>query len=182
MSATLILVVGPSGAGKDALIEAGRRARPGLFYPKRVVTRPADAAGEEHEGVDPAAFERMEAEGRFALTWRAHGLAYGVPRAILDELAAGRDAVVNVSRSAVEAARALWPAVRVILVEAARETRAARLRARGREDAGEIDSRLAREPAVMTAGADVLVVDNSGRFEDAVSAFLAALDRQPERG
>ncbi len=80
--APLILVVGPSGAGKDALIDGARQrlTATGAFYlTRRVVTRPLSAGGEDHESVTAERFREMQAAGAFLLSWNAHGLAYGIP-------------------------------------------------------------------------------------------------------
>ena len=79
MAGRLVLVVGPSGAGKDTLIAAGRAALgedPRFVFPRRVVTRPAVAALEDHESVSPEAFAAARQAGAFALDWEAHGLCY----------------------------------------------------------------------------------------------------------
>jgi ribose 1,5-bisphosphokinase len=179
MRGTLFLVVGPSGAGKDTLIARAAAARPDLLVPRRAVTRPADAGGEEIESMEATAFERAEAAGRFLLSWRAHGLAYGVPAAAGEALAAGRDVLVNVSRAVVEEARRRHAPVRVIVVEASAEVLARRLAARGRESPEDIAARLARAGAApRPQGADVRVVWNDGPVEEALAAFLGAL--QPE--
>ena len=78
----LVLVVGPSGAGKDTLINAAREALAGdrrFAFPRRVVTRPAVAALEDHDSVTRAEFALQEANGAYALSWEAHGLHYGLP-------------------------------------------------------------------------------------------------------
>jgi phosphonate metabolism protein PhnN/1,5-bisphosphokinase (PRPP-forming) len=171
---TLFLVVGPSGAGKDSLIAAARdRLPPRYVFPQRTITRPREAGGEDHLEVSTDAFERLERERAFALSWRAHGLRYGIPASITAELAGGRHVVINVSREIVPAARRLFSPLRVIEVTAPLELRAARLRERGRESEGAIGSRLARTQAVEPD--DTIV--NNGLLETAVAAFLAALTK-----
>ena len=89
----LIYLMGPSGAGKDSLLQAARpllEARGGRIA-RRVITRSAEAVGEEARSVTLEAFERLEEQGAFAMSWRANGLAYGIPRQIDDWLAAGHD-------------------------------------------------------------------------------------------
>ena len=79
----LILTVGPSGAGKDALIAGAmqRLGGTGRFHvARRAVTRPEGAGGEDHIPMTPEAFAQAEADGGFLLSWRAHGLCYGIPR------------------------------------------------------------------------------------------------------
>jgi ribose 1,5-bisphosphokinase len=168
---TLFLVVGPSGAGKDALIGAARAALEpsGTHrFPRRFITRPAEAS-ENHIPLDQPTFDECAAE--FALSWRAHGLSYGIPGIVADELTRGIHVVVNVSRSVAAEARARFAPVRVIEVTAPAAVRAARLKARGREAEAEIAPRLERQAAFDP---DVVVV-NDGPLYAAVAQFLAAL-------
>ena len=51
MIGAVFAVVGPSGAGKDTLIEAARQARPDLVIVRRFITRPESAGGEDFHGV-----------------------------------------------------------------------------------------------------------------------------------
>ncbi|MEM9145914.1 MAG: phosphonate metabolism protein/1,5-bisphosphokinase (PRPP-forming) PhnN [Pseudomonadota bacterium] len=178
MRGTLFLVVGPSGVGKDTLIEVAAKARPDLLVPMRTVTRPVASGGETIRSLTPGAFDAAEAAGAFMLSWRAHGLAYGVPRTAAERLAAGQDVLVNVSRSVVAAARAAFQPVRVLAIVAPAEVLAARLAARGREPAEDIARRLAQSTRPVPDGDDVILIQNAGTLETAVAAFLAAL--QPE--
>lgn len=171
----LHLVVGPSGVGKDTLIDAARAARPDVVFPRRVITRPADAGGEPHDPATVEDFERRETAGDFLLTWRAHGLAYGVPASAELALASGRHVVVNVSRRAVDTARADAAPVRVLAVTAPTDVLAARLAARGRETAADVAARLRRADLAAPTGDDVTVIDNGADVTDARAAFLAAL-------
>lgn len=173
---TLVLVVGPSGVGKDSLI-AWCRARldPAAFaFPRRIITRPANDPTEDHEPVTPKAFLRRKEAGAFALSWDAHELAYGVPVSILDDLAGGRHVVVNVSRSVVDEARRLWPKVAVVSVTAPPVVLAERIARRGREAGDGIGRRLARDGGAVT-GEGVLAIDNAGTLEAAAGRMLALL-------
>ena len=170
----LILVVGPSGAGKDALLAAAREAcasEARFRFVRRVITRPADAGGEPHEAVTEAAF----ATRGFALSWRAHGLAYGIPADIAADLAAGRVVVANVSRTVIAEAARRFP-VRVIAVTAPPEVLAARLAARGREDAAGTARRLVRAVG-LPAGVPIETMANDATLAEGVTRFLTALSR-----
>src|SRR5205814_1958275 len=77
----LVLIVGPSGAGKDTLIGLVRdrlAGDPAVVFPRRVVTR-APSPDEENEFLTETEFARRAQAGAFALSWGAHGLHYGVP-------------------------------------------------------------------------------------------------------
>jgi phosphonate metabolism protein PhnN/1,5-bisphosphokinase (PRPP-forming) len=174
----LVLVVGPSGAGKDTLIDAARArlgADPRFRWVRRVVTRPAEARGEEHEPADPETFTARRDAGGFALWWEAHGVAYGVPADIAADVASGRVVVANGSRTVIADAAARFP-VMVIEVTAPAEVLAARLAGRGREDAADIAGRLART-VTMPDGVAVERIYNGSALADAVEAMVAALSR-----
>ena len=166
-----VAIVGPSGAGKDALIR-GLAARlgegHGVFYTRRVVTRCADAF-EDHDTLEEEAFAAARANGRFALAWSAHGLHYGVPREIESQLAAGGAVVCNVSRAMVAEVRRLFRPSLIVLVTARPETLAARLAGRGREDGESRRRRLARSAVAEVTFAPDATIDNNGALDDAVT-------------
>jgi len=176
MAGTLVLVVGPSGAGKDTLIAAAKTALAGderFVFPRRVVTRDSVAALEDHDSVSEEDFARRERNGAYALSWRAHGLSYGLPASLVADLAAGRVVVSNGSRAMIGAAQERFPGTKVLLIEASPEVRARRLAGRGRESAAEIAERLAREVPNVPPGA--VRIDNSGPLEAGSGRFVAAL-------
>ena len=172
MRGTLFLIVGPSGAGKDTLIAAARnRLTGGYAFPRRTITRPATPGDEDHIVQDAATFEANERAGALALSWRAHGVAYGIPASIEDDLARGRHVVVNVSRTIVDEARLRFRPARTILVTASPKTLHTRLIARGREDESAVAGRLDRAPLVEP---DAIIV-NDGPLQAAVDALVEAL-------
>lgn len=171
-------MVGPSGVGKDSLIAGARialAADAAFAFPRREITRPPGEPGEDYVSVPREEFDRREAAGGYCLSWRAHGLAYGVPREVPDLVAAGRCVVVNASRAAVEAARASFPKLRVLHVTAPAELLAARLRLRGREDGAGIRARLARASSIALSGPDVAEFVNDRPLPQSVAAFVQRL-------
>lgn len=177
---TLVLVVGPSGAGKDTVI-AGARERlagdDGVSFVRRHITRPADAGGEDHLEVSEAEFHARADAGRYLLHWSAHGFRYGLPVEVADELAIGRHVVANVSRTVIDTARSVAPPVTVAAVQVSSEALRRRLEARGRESAEEIAARIARADAYRITGDDVVAIRNDGTPEAAVDAFVDLLRR-----
>jgi len=181
---TLLLIVGPSGAGKDTLIDGARTALkddPRFIFARRVITRPAEAGGEDHEPTTDAEFARREHGGEFMMTWRAHGLCYGLPKSLENDLASGRNVIANVSRATLAAFAERFPSARVIEITAPPALRAQRLARRGREDAADIAERLAREVPRTPTSLRVSTVDNDASPEDGIKRLLVALtDREAE--
>jgi ribose 1,5-bisphosphokinase len=175
----LILVVGPSGGGKDTLLGLARKALlsdPRFRFVRRVITRPADAGGEDHEAVTEAEFAGRE----HALQWRAHGLSYGIPVDIVASLDRGQVVVANVSRGVIAEAAARFP-VRVLVVTAPAEALAVRLAQRGRETAADIAARLARDVA-LPDGVPVDTVVNDDTPEQGAARVIALLRGIAEGG
>ena len=174
--AVLILVVGPSGAGKDTLLNGVREAlgeHHAMRFVRRVITRPGDLGEEAHESVSEQAFELREQVGDFALSWRAHGLRYGIPADISMDLARGRVVIANVSRAVVAEAAARFP-VAVIEVTAPADVLAARLAERGRETVDDVARRLSRDIELPVPVSRLSVV-NDGTREAGVARLLAAI-------
>ena len=177
----LILVVGPSGAGKDTLLNGARRALADapVRFVRRVITRTQDAddepSTEAHDSVTEQAFAALQAGGGFALHWRAHGLLYGIPSDIGVDVAQGRAVVANVSRAVVAEAAARFP-VGVVEISAPADTLARRLAARGREDAVDMARRLSRSIELPLPVMRERVM-NDGTVEAGVRLFVAAIRR-----
>ncbi|WP_052210790.1 phosphonate metabolism protein/1,5-bisphosphokinase (PRPP-forming) PhnN [Rhizobium rhizogenes] len=175
----MIVVVGPSGAGKDTLMNLAARhfaGRSDIHFVRRVITRDGDAGNEDHKSVSDADFDAMERDGAFAVSWEAHGLKYGIPGDVGDELTRGHLVVANGSRSVLDRFQAAFPKLKVINVTARREVLAERLIARGRESREDVLKRLDRGSLTVQGNCDVTDIDNSGTLEDAGRVIVAELE------
>ena len=174
----LVLVVGPSGAGKDTLIGLARAACAGdvhMVFPRRVVTREATAF-EDNAQVSFEAFREARDNGEFAVHWEAHGHGYALPRAIDDELRAGRTVVANASRTVIEATRRAYADVMVVSITAPAEVLSQRLAARARSSDGQIADRLGRAVDNAAAAADA-TINNVGSAEHHAQELLRIIRR-----
>jgi ribose 1,5-bisphosphokinase len=177
---TLVCVTGPSGAGKDTLIQLAHlrlAAEPGFLFPRRLVTRPLSAF-EDHGTLSPAQFEAGIQNGLFALHWRAHGLGYAIDGAILPAIAAGITVICNVSRDSIAPARAKFAQVKVVFITAPEAMIAARLATRGRESAADLSERLLRNADYADHVMADIAIANAGWPEEAageLADFLIAV-------
>jgi len=159
----LILVVGPSGAGKDTLLGLAKAACAddrNVVFPRRVITREASAS-EENEEVSAGIFQEALTRGEYAMHWEAHGHCYALSRAIDDEIRAGRTIVANVSRTVIGAMRRAYAEVVVVSITAPPNVLAERLAMRGRNSDGKIEHRLHRTVEDAAAAPDVTIVNIS---------------------
>lgn len=177
MGGRLIYLMGPSGSGKDSLIEAARLPLRAMNCEivRRVITRSAESVGEDARGVSPEEFERLERAGDFALAWRANGLSYGIPVQIDQWLEDGRDVLVNGSRANLRHAVERYPTLKAVLLTVKDEVLRKRLLVRGRETLEQIEERIARNALFRdrrSSDVAVHVIDNSGAIVDAVNNLL----------
>lgn len=177
---SFIAVVGPSGAGKDSVMRCAREALvgdPRVHFIRRVITRPHDEVGEDHQPADDTTFAAMRNAGRFALHWQAHGNSYGIPVEADTIVADGHVVVANLSRTVLAELPLRYRRPLVVEITAAPEILARRIAARGREGEAEIAKRLARKAAVEPFPGTI-VIENGGRLEDSGRAFADLIRRQ----
>ncbi|MDI3396618.1 phosphonate metabolism protein/1,5-bisphosphokinase (PRPP-forming) PhnN [Pseudomonas sp. V88_4] len=177
MDGRLIYLMGPSGSGKDSLIEAAREPLRALNCEiiRRVITRSAESVGEDAIGVTPQEFEQRRRAGEFSLAWEANGLAYGIPAEMDEWLKAGKHVLVNGSRANLRQALERYPALLPVLLTVRDNVLRERLLRRGRETLEQIDARLARNALFKdrrSTDSPVHLIDNSGDLADAVNQLL----------
>jgi len=175
----LILVVGPSGAGKDTLMALARTqlaADPDIVFPHRIVTRPPTET-EAHESVSEEAFESIKGQRGFAFCWRAHGFKYALSAAIDADVRGGRTVVCNVSRTLVPRLRARYACVLVVLVTAPRALLVARLVGRARASDGNVALRLDRVAADPDDLSPDVVIENVATPQTGAARLCEAIRR-----
>lgn len=173
----LIVIVGPSGAGKDTLIDWVARHAPEehrLLVAQRAVTRENDGT-EDLVSMTPQAFAEAQHKGAFCVTWDAHGLRYGIPASVAAHVATGGTAILNGSRRALPDIDGAFDAMTVVNLTVARHVLAQRLRARGRESGDEIARRLDRSAMEIDPRFTPINVDNSGPIDVAGRHILELL-------
>jgi ribose 1,5-bisphosphokinase len=184
MAGRLIYLIGPSGSGKDSLLDAAREsmATRGCRIVRRVITRSAEARGEAAQAVSVEQFLQMKEQGAFALSWFANGLHYGIPVEIDQWLGEGHDVLINGSRGHLPQALQRYPDALVVLLDVDQAVLRRRLLARNRETSGEIEARLARNAQfageLVAEHPSILVLDNSGALEQTVSRLVQHIDRE----
>ena len=174
----LLIVVGPSGVGKDSLIGRARQDLSddtSVLFVRRVITRATAMATEDHDYLPPDEFAIARASGQFAVHWNAHGLSYGIPATVRSHLHGGGVAVVNGSRAALPDFHAAFARIKIVHVTAPSEVLAARLAGRGRESEIDISRRLQRAKIDLSRYEDWVEIDNSGPLETAAAIFVETI-------
>lgn len=181
MTARLIYVMGPSGAGKDTLLAWLRDHLPiasGVHFARRTITRATLPGDEQHHSVDVSAFLQLRQAGTFGLDWQANGLHYGIAHSQLTGHPAGDSVVVNGSRAYLARALENFPDMAVVHVTASLELLRRRLIGRGREDPAAVEARVMRAAAFrLPAGATSVEIYNDGSVREAGGELLRAVQR-----
>lgn len=156
-----MFVCGPSGSGKDSVIESARQAlgtRQDIVFARRMVTRAVQPAS-DHDPVTESAFGALLESGSLCWHWQAHGFFYGISRHYAELVRAGCHVVVNGSRAHVKTLPPS-PDVRVVQISADPDRLAARLTQRGRDTAGAVAERLARNAHFAGMQGDCVIVND----------------------
>lgn len=174
----LVLVVGPSGAGKDSIINGAREKfanNSRVVFARRIVTRQAQAAAEDHDSLNEMAFAIAVADGHFAFWWRAHNNGYGIPVSIEQDLELGRTVVFNCSREIIAEAIERYIKTTVVEISAPVDVLVERIVARGRESRAEALARVSRSVAPYPQNASVVQINNVGALDTAVNALCTVI-------
>ena len=172
--ALLVVVSGPSGVGKDTIIEALRRRPrdPDYHFVVTCTTRaprPGEVDGTSYHFMTRERFATLRDAGAFLEWAEVHGNWYATPRAeVRRALAAGRDVILKIDVQGAAAVKATVPdALLVFVVPPSLEALFRRLRARATETAEELEVRQ-RNAAIELARAgdyDQVVVNEDGQVE-----------------
>ena len=177
----LFFVVGPSGVGKDTLLQWVATRLPdnaGLVFARRSITRPAHAS-EAHEALAQHEFRRRAESGQFCMMWQANNTCYGIGRGIEADLKAGRDVVVNGSREYIPQLRRLFPEAQILWIAADPELIRQRIEDRQRETGAALEIRLQRIAQFSAEETDGITrINNSGPIDVAGNQLLEIFQRK----
>jgi guanylate kinase len=181
----LFVVSGPSGAGKDTLVDALRARMPRLRYSVSATSRaprPGEREGEHYFFLTREAFEARQTVGGF-LEWREYnGHLYGTPRDFVEAtLHQGYDLIMKPEVNGALAVKTAYPdAVLIFLVPDKFSQLRERLLARRTETNEEIARRLAiaQQEMKYIRKFDYIVMNEQGRSEQATSDLQAILQAE----
>ena len=167
MSGLWVFVCGPSGAGKDSVMNWAAEQlseNKNIIFSRRMVTR-AIHLGSNHEPVTSEELAELARSDGLAWHWQAHDFHYGIEAHYSAAVAAGGVVVVNGSRAHASALTASKN-IRVVQLVAAPDQLALRLEKRGRDMPHEVKSRLVRNTLFADLRVDFTIV-NQGALADA---------------
>lgn len=184
--AMLVIISGPSGVGKDTIIDAlkARHHEPDYHYVVTCTTRgrrPGEVDGVDYHFLDHEAFARQRAAGAFLEASQVHENWYGTPRdQVREVLAEGRDVILKIDVQGAAIVKGKVPgALLIFIVPPSLEDLFQRLRTRATETADELEQRQA-DAAIELARQedyDYIVPNETGQVErtaDMIEAIVAA--------
>ena len=180
----LVVLSGPSGAGKDAVLDELARRGHAFHRVVTFTTRPArfnERHGQDYYFVTQMEFDALLRNSGLLEHATVYGDSYGVPkRQVVDMLGRGLDVYVRTDvQGAASIKQAMPEAVRVFIAPASLEELEQRLRARNSDDEARIERRLAtaRNELARSAEFEHLIVNAAGKLDaavDRIEAILAA--------
>ena len=189
--ALLVIISGPSGVGKDTIIDALRARDPkegGDYH--YVVTcttrspRPGEIPDVSYHFLTPDEFHALRDAGELLEANEVHGNWYGTPRReVAQALAAGRDVILKIDVQGARVVKGRIPdALLVFIVPPSMEALFQRLRSRATETANELELRQ-RNAAIELARQgdyDQVVTNETGEV-DRTAAEIEAIIAQEKR-
>lgn len=189
----MLVISGPSGVGKDTVIELLRTRYPEAYFAVTVTTRPrrpGEIDGVHYYFMDDATFATRHRDGEFLESATVYGFRYGVPRGpIRAALARGEDVVVKVDvQGAATIRAAVADTISIFLAPESMATLLQRLRSRKTDDPEALMRRFGTASRELASAAefDYVIFNESDRVDgtlDRICAIVSAehcRTRQPE--
>jgi guanylate kinase len=179
----LVIISGPSGAGKGTLVRALLGRVPSVWVSVSATTRAprqGEVEGEHYYFLTPDEFERRVQAGDFLEHAEVHGNRYGTLRPTVEaRLEQGRTVILEIDPQGARQVRELVPdAVLVFIVAPSTEELVRRIKARGAESDEDIAVRMAtaeRELALVGTYDCVVQNDDLRRATDELARFIESL-------
>ena len=184
----LVVISGPSGVGKDAVIAQMRDSQPGFAFAVTATTRPMRAGevdGRDYVFVSSKRFEAMLDADGFLEHAEVYGNRYGVPREqVRAALDAGRDIIVKIDVQGAATIRRIAPdALLIFLAAPSAGELERRLRARKTDSPEQLAVRIetAQHETQQAGWFDVTIVNETGAVGQTVARIIEAIEEQRRR-
>ncbi len=182
----ILVVTGPSGAGKGTLVSHLLKQRPGCVFSISATTRArrvTEANNREYEFLEPADFLARVDRGYFLEWAHVHGQFYGTPAGpVDDQVRAGKVVLLDVDVQGGASVRRARPrAVSVFVYPPTLDSLRARLESRGTDKAEVIAERLRNAPGEMAQAVQYDYIIMNDDLERAQTALLAIHDAELAR-
>lgn len=170
MNTKIILIVGPSGVGKDTLFRESKKVLDKKFvFLNRYITR-KPCFYENNFYLDEYAFKVLKDNSFFISYWSAHGNYYGVAKNSITN----DTNIISISRSKIKDFENYYDHTFTINITVSKEELRKRLMNRARESKEEIEKRLNRDYEKIEAR-NLIEFDNSKELEKSVKDFCKLL-------
>jgi len=179
-STNLYFLVGPSGVGKDTLLNALKRQQYSDKQPlvaHRYITRPVRENDENHIELSHFDFNRRKEGGLFLFDWESHGYCYGIGKEVKKWRKSGFNVIVNGSRKYLEKARVIYPVLTPIWMTISEEVLRQRLFDRDRENEEQVQARIDQNRGLEKLKPDDCVyINNDQSIEDTIGQLMALVE------
>lgn len=186
--ALLIVLSGPSGAGKDSICDVLRGWYPTMHKVVTVTTRPVrpgEENGQDYHFISEPEFQHILATGGFVEHARVYEYSYGVPRIeIEDPLGFGLDVIARVDVQGAATLKRLFPdALLIFISPGSLEETVRRMKHRDLDTQAQQQHRTEVAASEFEAAKDFdyVVLNETGKLEEAASEVAKIIDREKRR-